>query len=462
MSAISEPQSLYELDRRHVLHPTSPLHDHHAHGPSVVMERGEGIYLTDTNGKRYIDGLSSLWNVNVGHGRTEIAEAAAEQMGKLAFSHTFNRFSHEPVVRLAVKLASLLPGDLNAVQLTSGGSESNDTAFKLIRHYFKLKGEPNRYKIIARSRAYHGITMGATSATGIPSFLAMGGPLAEGFLHAEAPYGYRCGCQGECDGSCSIDSMRGIIAREGADTVAAIIVEPVQGAGGVIVPPPGYLRRVRELCDEYGLLMVADEVITGFGRTGEWFGVMHDGVVPDVLTFAKGVTSGYAPLGGVAVRDVLRDRLAELSPEGYVLPHGFTYSGHPMACAVALKNIEIIEREGLVGQSARMGKLLRERLEAIKARSPLVGNVMSQGLLASIELVQDKETKASFDPSVKAAARLFGIAMERGLITRAIMINGTDIVGLCPPLISNADQIGEICDILEASLNDLERQLNAG
>jgi len=450
-----ETRDLEELDRRHILHPTSPVNDNYKLGPLVTMERGDGVYLYDTKGKRYLDGLASLWNVNVGHGREELAEAAAFQMKKLAFSHTFNRFSHEPMIRLGERLAALLPGDLNAIQFTSGGSESNDTAFKLVRHYFKMIGRPERYKFIARKRAYHGITMGATSATGIPSFGVMGGPLAEGFFHAETPYGYRCSCPGECDGSCSIDSMRAIVEREGAETVAAIIVEPVQGAGGVIVPPDGYMRRVRELCDEYGLLLIADEVITGFGRIGYWFGSMHDGVVPDLLTFAKGVTSGYAPLGGVAIRAPIHERLASASPEGYVLPHGFTYSGHPMACAVALANIEIIEREGLVERSAVMGAKLAEGLRGLQARSPIVGNVMARGLIASIELVRDKETRQSFDPGFKAAAKLFRLAMSRGLITRAIMIEGTDIVALCPPLIVDDGQIGEILDILEVSLAEL-------
>lgn len=457
---MSAQDRLNELDRKHLLHPTSPIRDHYAQGPMVVMERGEGIYLYDTNGKRYIDGLSSLWNVNVGHGRRELAEAAAAQMSKVAFTHTFNRFSHEPVIRLSEKLAVLAPGDLNVTQFTSGGSEANDTAFKLVRHYFQLAGQPNRYKIISRYRAYHGITMGATSATGIPSFLKMGGPLAEGFFHAAAPYGYRCTeCAGECGGQCSLDSMRAIIEREGPETVAAIIVEPIQGAGGVIVPPPGYLKAVRELCDRYGLLMIADEVITGFGRTGRWFGSMHDGVVPDILTFAKGVTSGYIPLGGVIIRESLHRRLAELSAEGQVLPHGFTYSGHPTSCAVALANLDIIEREGLVARAEEMGGVLRACLDELQSRSRLIGNVSSHGLIASIELVRDRDTRASFEPGVKAASRLFAKALERGLITRAIMIDGTDIVALCPPLVIDSGQIDETMNILSDALAALEKEL---
>lgn len=451
---------LSQLDRKHLLHPTSSIRDHYAQGPMVVMERGEGVYLYDTNGKRYIDGLSSLWNVNVGHGRRELAEAAAAQMNKLAFTHTFNRFSHEPVIRLSEKLASLTPGDLNVTQFTSGGSEANDTAFKLVRHYFQLAGEPNRYKIISRYRAYHGITMGATSATGIPSFLKMGGPLAEGFYHAAAPYDYRCTeCKVECDGSCSLNSMRDIIEREGPETVAAIIVEPIQGAGGVIVPPPGYLTGVRALCDRYGLLMIADEVITGFGRTGEWFGTMQDGVVPDIMTIAKGVSSGYIPLGGVVIRETLHRRLAELSGEGQVLPHGFTYSGHPAACAVALKNIEIIENEGLVARSKQMGGMLRACLEVLQSRSRLIGNVMSRGLIASIEIVRDQNTRTSFDPGLKVANRLFAKALDRGLITRAIMIDGTDIVALCPPLVIDSGQIDEMMNILSDALVSLEKEV---
>ncbi|MFC0335577.1 aspartate aminotransferase family protein [Paenibacillus sepulcri] len=457
---MADNQRLMELDRKHILHPTSPIKDHYEQGPSVIMQRGEGIYVYDTEGKQYLDGLSSLWNVNVGHGRQELAQAAMEQMSKLAYSHSFNRFSHEPAILLAEKIASLAPADLNVCHFTSGGSESNDTVFKLIRHYFKLKGETNRYKIIARYRAYHGVTMGATSATGIPVFRQMGGPLADGFVQAGAPYSYRCDkCESCAEGgaACAVQSMEEAILREGPDTVAAVIVEPIQGAGGVIVPPPGYMKEIRRLCDKYGILMIADEVITGFGRTGKWFGMEHEGVVADLMTFAKGITSGYVPLGGVILNDGLHKELAELSTA--VLPHGYTYSGHPTACAVALKNLEIIERENLVANAAAMGQVLSAGLEQLKRDSDIVGNVTYRGLLASVELVEDKADKRAFPAAKKAAQLVFDKAKEKGLITRAITIDNTDIIALCPPLTIQKDQVESLIDILATSIADARKEL---
>jgi len=452
--------NFYELDRRHHLHPSTPIKNNFDNGPLAVMEKGEGIYLYDIDGKKYIDGLSSLWNVNIGHGRKELAEVAEKQMSQLAYSHSFNGLTHKNAVLLAEKVASLAPGDLNVCHFTSGGSESNDTVFKLIRHYFKLKGKPEKYKIIARERAYHGISMGATSATGIPMFREMGGPLAEGFVHVKAPYCYRCvDCEPECHCECAIDSMIQKIKQEGPETIAAIIVEPIQGAGGVIVPPQGYLKRVREICDEYGILLVADEVITGFGRTGKWFGMEHDQVVPDFMTIAKGITSGYIPLGGVVVSDRIHKDLVSISNEFSPLPHGYTYSGHPTACAVALRNIEIMERENLVQNSYEMGHYLKAGLERVMENSPIIGNVMAKGLIASVELVEDKDSKKSFDPSKRVAAQVFGAAFKKGLITRGIAFNGTDIIALCPPLIINKEQINQTLDILESAIQDVHKQL---
>ncbi|MEB3101779.1 aminotransferase family protein [Ferviditalea candida] len=454
MSNLSE---LIELDKKHCLHPSSPIKDHYSQGPMVLMEKGQGIYLYDFNGKEYIDGLSSLWNVNIGHGRAELAEAAREQMSRLAFSHSFNRFSHRGAIELAEKLASLTPGDLSVTQFTSGGSESNDTAFKLARHYFKLKGQPNRYKIISRYRAYHGISMGATSATGIPVFRQMGGPLAEGFLHAAAPYCYRCE-EEDCTGY-SIKSIEDIIQSEGPKTVAAVIVEPIQGAGGVIVPPLGYLKEIRRICDKYGILMIADEVITGFGRTGKWFGVEYDGVVPDMMSIAKGITSGYIPLGGVVIRGSIHQELVANSQESAILPHGFTYSGHPTACAVALKNLEIMADEKLVDNAAKMGLLLQEGLKKMRDELDIVGNFMSRGLIGSIEIVQEKATKKPFSKELNAANRVFAKALENGLITRAISIDQTDMVAVCPPLIINELELQRMLDILYESIKEVQRDI---
>ncbi len=330
-------KDLTELDKKHFIHPTSSIKQQQENGPKLMIEKGDGIYLTDRNGKTYIDAMSSLWNVNIGHGRKELADAASAQMQKLAYSSAFATFSHEPAILLAEKIASLAPGDLQAVFFTSGGSESNDTAFKLARHYWKIQGKPEKRTIISLKRGYHGVAAGSTSATGIPEFWEMAGHMMTGFSHAGTHY--------EKTADAAIQSLHELIEKQGADKIAAFIAEPVQCSGGVLIPPDNYFTEIRRLCDEHDILFIADEVITGFGRTGKMFGIENYGVVPDMMTFAKGVTSGYIQLGGVIVSEKIHNMMKEKS-EG-TLFHGFTYSGHPTAAAVALKNIEIIEKEGL-------------------------------------------------------------------------------------------------------------------
>lgn len=351
-----EIKKLMELDKKHYLHPTSSLKQQQEQGPKYIFTEGKGIYLTDGYGDQYIDALASLWNVNIGHGRKELGEVASEQMAKLAYSSSFNNLSHEPVILLSEKLASLTPGDINVFFYTSGGSESNDTAFKLVRYYWKLKSQPEKKKIIGLELGYHGVTVAASSATAIRQFQEMAPGKAPDFLHAAA---HKTNCElGDRNDPDFAKSIRGIIEREGKDTIAAIILEPVQGAGGINIAPEGYLQAVRQLCDEYGILMIVDEVICGFGRTGEMFGVDNWDVVPDIMSMAKGITSGYVQLGAVGITERLRNELAELSDD--VLFHGFTYSGHPTACAVALKNIEIIENENLVEYTKQMEAVFLE------------------------------------------------------------------------------------------------------
>jgi putrescine---pyruvate transaminase len=452
---------LRELDRKHYLHPASPIRDHYELGPSVMMDRGEGIYLFDIEGKRYLDGLSSLWNVNVGHGRVRLAEAAAKQMSRLAYSHSFNRFSHENAVLLAAKIAELTPGDLDVCQFTSGGSEANDTAIKLARHYFRLNGEPGRNKILSRKRAYHGVSLGATSATGLPAFHEMSAPLAGGFVHGPSPFCYHCELGltfPSCQIACAVQGMKALIEAEGSDTVAAIILEPIQASGGVVVPPIGYLQAIRSLCDQYGILMIVDEVITGFGRTGKWFAIEHEyGVVPDMMTFAKGVTSGYLPLGGVIMTERMHKQLVQNSTQS--LAHGYTYSGHPAACAVALENIRILEEEDLIRNAETMGHVLLGRLKTLQQRYAIIGNVSGRGLLAAIEFVQDRTACRSFDPSMKIVQRVYESALRKGLITRPISHMGTDILGLCPPLTITEPQIEDIVDILSDVLSEVTAEL---
>ncbi|MCZ2257393.1 aminotransferase family protein [Sporosarcina sp. G11-34] len=443
-------ENLIELDKKHFIHPTSSIKDQQAKGAKIIIEKGEGIYLTDKTGKVFIDAMSSLWNVNIGHGRKELGEAAKEQMDKLAFSSAFSTFSHEPIIQLAKKIADLAPPSLNATFFTSGGSESNDSAFKLVRHYWRIQGQPERNKIISLKRGYHGVAAGSTSATGIPEFWDMAGQQQTGFVHAETPYWE--GTEG------SIASIRAVIEAQGPETIAAFIAEPIQGAGGVLIPPNDYFKEIRTICDEYGIVFIADEVITGFGRTGTMFGLEHWGVEPDMMTFAKGVTSGYFPLGGVIVSDKIHDVLKEKS-EG-TLFHGFTYSGHPTAAAVALKNIEIIENEGLVENSRKMGELLLEGFKEIKAGLKIVGDVRAVGLLGAVELVEDPKTNKRFSSDLKVAAKVIEALHERGVICRAVTYESTDIICFSPPLTINEEQIKTLVEKLHDSIASVESELS--
>ncbi|MGI8552152.1 MAG: aspartate aminotransferase family protein [Dehalococcoidia bacterium] len=444
-------QDLVQNDLEHVIH---PLYHPKAQENALIFERGEGIWLIDINGKRYIDALSSLWNVNVGHGRAELAEAAARQMRTLEFNNSYTGFANVPSIELATRLASLAPGDLNAVFFTSGGGESNESAFKMARFYWNIQGQPEKYKIIARIDAYHGVTTAAMAATGISQYWDRFGPLAPGFLHAKAPNAYRLG-DGDPVAAAreAIDSIEEIIAREGANTVAAIIVEPIQGAGGVIIPPPEYIRSLRALCDRHELLLIADEVITGFGRTGTWFGMEHYGVQADIMSFAKGVTSGYSQLGGIIISKRIQDLLGR-QPLDVRWMHAYTYSAHPVACAVGLANLDIIEREGLVQRSERMGQRLLEGLRTLESL-PHVGDVRGLGLLARVELVQDKPTRKAFPASAKVGDRVLAEARTRGMITR----NRGDVINVAPPLIVSEAEIDQIVGILRDSIEAVNATL---
>ncbi|MFC4557801.1 aspartate aminotransferase family protein [Virgibacillus kekensis] len=442
-------EHLIELDKKHFIHPTSSIQQQQSDGAKVVMESGDGIYLTDKNGNVFIDAMSSLWNVNVGHGREELAEAAAEQLKKLAFSSSFSTFSNEPAIRLAEKIASLAPAGLNAVFFTSGGSESNDSAIKLVRHYWKIQGKQERRKIIALKRGYHGVAAASTSVTGIPEFWGMAGHMLTDFTHADTHY--------ENGTDKAIASLQETIEREGPETIAAFLAEPIQGAGGVLFPPEGYLKKVRELCDEYGILFIADEVITGFGRTGKMFGMEHYGVTPDLMTFAKGVTSGYIPLGGVIVSDQVHDVLKEKSMG--TLFHGFTYSGHPTAAAVGLKNIEIIEREGLVENSRRMGEELLNGFRKIKKELNIVGDVRTIGLLGAVELVEDPDTNKRFAADMKVAPKVIEALHERGVICRAVTYESTDIICFSPPLVINNKEVADMTDKLHDAILSVQNEL---
>ncbi|RWR10061.1 aspartate aminotransferase family protein [Siminovitchia fortis] len=433
-------QELVELDKKYFIHPTSSLQDQQANGPAIIFDKAEGVHVWDLNGKKYLEGMASLWNVNIGYGRKELAEVAKEQLEKCGYVSSFTGFSNEPAIRLAAKVAEMTPGDLNGVFFTSGGSESNDSAYKLVRHYWKVKGKPEKTKIVARKRAYHGVASGSTSATGIESFHDFTTSLAPGFVHVDPD---------------SPEAFRKLIEEEGADTIAAFLTEPIQGAGGVNLPKEGYLQEIRKICDENDILFIADEVINGFGRTGKMFACEHYDIVPDVLLLAKGISSGYVQLGAVVLREKLHKELIELSPG--VLMHGFTYSGHPTACAVGLKNIEIMENENMVENSRVMGDLLAEKLTELQKETDIVGEVRHLGLLGAVEIVKNQETGERF--AEKVTPKIVAAARERGLILRNVVYWEKDTIVYSPPLCMTEEDVNEFASILKEAVLEVQKSL---
>jgi len=417
------------------------------YGPRQLV-KGRGIYVWDADGRKYLDGLASLWNVTVGHGRAEIRRAVAEQMRRIEYAPTLLGFSSEPAERLAARIARLAPAGLSRVLFTSGGSEANETVIRLVRLYWRLRQRPDKIKIVALNRAYHGSSTGAASLTGLPYFHQYYEPLLEGVVRMPRPFCYRCELDRtypDCGLACA-DELARIIEREGADTIGAFIAEPVQGVGGVVVPPPGYFERIRAICDRHEVLFIADEVITGFGRLGYNFGIQRWKVVPDMIAFAKGVTSGYLPLGGVIMQEAIYQTLVDAGPE-FALHHGFTYSGHPSVCAAALANLDIIEREKLVARTRKLAPYFARALGAL-ACHPIVGEVRTAGLMGAIELVHDRATKAPIPAELGIPARIRDAALQRGVIVRA----SVDTIVVCPPLIIKEKEIDLIAATLDAAI----------
>jgi putrescine aminotransferase len=438
---------LLEADRQFLVH---PLHHPDDHKAPFFVDRGEGAMLTDVDGRALIDGLSGLWNVNIGHGRGELADAAAAQMRKIGFASAYVGQTNAPAIRLAEMIVGHAYPSSSAVYFTTAGAESNESAFKFARFYWKTQDKPDKTKIISRWHAYHGVTMAAMSATGMAAYHKMFGPLVPGFIQVAPPYGYRW--QGNEDpGIAAAEAVEKAILAEGPDTVAAVIAEPVMGAGGVIVPPPTYFPKLREICDRYDVLMIADEVITGFGRTGRWFALGHWGVEPDLVSFAKGVTSGYLPLGGVIVSQRIHAAIESAPPDRKFM-HAATYSGHPVCCAVGVVNVGIIEQDGLVERAAAKGQALLEALDELR-NLPNVGDVRGLGMMCGVELVTDKSTKA---PAIGLGPRVAREAMGRGLLIRARPGSADPAIGdvLCfaPPLMTPDETLKRIPEIVRGSL----------
>ena len=430
-------------DHAHLIH---PLHDPKAHEAGHVWVKGEGAILTDADGKKYLDGLSGLWNVVAGHGRAELAEAAKVQMETLGYCSGYSGSSNPQAIELAERLADLTYPSINRFFFTCGGGEASESSFKMARSYWKLRGKPDKTKVISRQWGYHGVTLAAMSATGISSYWSLFEPRVPGFIHIPSPYPYRYKAPaGVSQGVAAANELERAIRREGPDTVAMFLVEPVQGAGGIIVPQDDYFPRVREICTHYDVLFVADEVITGFGRTGKLFALDHWKVEPDIVQFAKAITSGYFPFGGIGVNDTIAEAL-ESDPAVWM--HAYTYSAHPVGCAVALRTLRIIDEEDFPGQAADKGAALLARLRSALADHPHVGEVRGQGLMCGVELVQDKATKAEFPPQEKIGTRVQAEALERGLFSR---VRG-DVFLLAPPIITTHAQLERAVEILAASV----------
>jgi putrescine aminotransferase len=453
MGLSEETQRWVELDRRHHLHPFTTFKDLAAKGSRIIV-RGEGCYLWDSEGNRILDAMSGLWCINVGYGRERLARAAYEQMRRLPFYNSFFQCSTPPAIELAAKLAELLPGGLDRIFFVSSGSEANDTIVKSIWYYWNLVGRPRKKHFISRRLGYHGIGLGSASLTGM-TFMhrPFDLPLPR-FSHIGNPYRFAEGGDME-PGAFGLKAARELeerIREIGPDNVAAFVAEPIQGAGGVIIPPESYWPEIQRICRKHDVLLVVDEVICGFGRTGNWWGSQTFGIEPDVIAMAKGLSSGYQPIAAVAFGRRLGDALYA---SDFEYAHGVTYAGHPTACAVALENIAIIEEEGLATRAAgHIGDYFAERLRTL-ADHPLVGEVRAKGLLAAIELVDDKATRRMFEPPGKLGLTVRDIAIENGIVMRAVR----DSLILAPPLILTEEQVDEIVDKARRTLEDTMRFL---
>lgn len=435
-------------DRAHLIHPLQypPLNRNNR-----IWVKGSGSIIEDAEGHEYIDGLAGLWNVAVGHGREELAQAAFEQMSTLAYHSAYVGGSNLPAIHLARKLSALAYPQINSFYFTSGGAEASETSFKTARFYWKAVGKPNKVKVISRMRGYHGLTMAAMSATGMPGFWTMFEPRVPNFVQIESPYPYRFNNPDPSvsPGIAAANLLEAKILEEGADTVAAFIAEPVQGAGGVIVPPFDYFPRIREICDQYDVLLISDEVITGFGRTGKWFGLEHYGIEPDIMQFAKAITSGYVPLGGIGISDKIADVMNNV-PLSQRWMHAYTYSAHPTCCAVALENLRIMEDENLVDRANLQGAKLIHALAGLRGMEG-VGDVRGLGLIAAVEIVADKNTKAAYPADRQLSQRMMDALLAKGLYTRVLF----DTIAICPPLVVTDTQIDRIVQIVRETIPEV-------
>ncbi len=434
-----------------VLHPYTHLRKHESEGP-LVITGGKGVYVQDEAGKSYIEGLAGLWCTSLGFGEERLVEAAAAQMRKLPYYHVFAHKSHDVGIELAERLLAMMPVKMSKVFFNNSGSEANDTAVKMVWYYNNALGRHRKKKIIARIKGYHGVTVAAASLTGLPNnHLDFDLPIAN-IRHADCPHFYRYGKTGESEEAFATrmaESLEAQIQREGPDTVAAFIAEPIMGAGGVIVPPKTYFAKIQAVLKKYDVLMIADEVICGFGRTGKMFGTETFGIKPDIMTMAKALSSAYLPISATIISEALYQAFLSQSDKIGTFAHGYTYSGHPVCAAVALETLKIYEERNILEHVRKVAPRFQDGLRRFESH-PLVGEVRGIGLIAGIELVQDKASKQSFDPKAGIGAHLAQRAQEHGLIIRAM----GDNIGVCPPLIISDSEIDELLARFDRALDD--------
>jgi 4-aminobutyrate--pyruvate transaminase len=448
--------SLAARDVDSLIHPFTNLAKHAVDGP-LVIARGEGVYVYDEDGNRYLEGLAGLWCASLGFSEQRLALAASEQLAELPTYHMFHGKSHAPGIELAEHLLRIAPVPMARVMFVGSGSEANDTALKLVRYYHHARGLPQKRKVVSRVRGYHGVTLACASLTGLPHLHRDFGLPLEGVLHADCPHYYRYGWPGETEEQFSArmaDDLERLILREGPDTVGAFIAEPIMGAGGVIMPPAGYFERIQAVLKKYDVLLIADEVITAFGRTGNMVGCETYDIRPDLITVAKALSAGYQPIGAVLVSAPIHDVMLAQSEKIGTFAHGYTYTGHPVCAAVALRALQIYEEDDILGHVAEVAPYFAARLHALGSH-PMVGQARALGLIGALELMAEAVQKVPFDPSIQVGARVVQECLRRGVILRPV----GDTITFCPPLIVSRSEIGFLFDTVTEALDVVAGEL---
>jgi 4-aminobutyrate--pyruvate transaminase len=454
---MARANTLAARDRQSLVHPFTDLAAHAKAGP-LVIDRGEGVYVIDADGHRYLEAMAGLWSASLGFSETRLIEAAEAQLRRLPSYHLFGGKSYSAAIELAERLLALAPVPMSKALFVNSGSEANDTALKLVRYYHHAQGKPEKTKIIARMRAYHGMTLGGASLTGLPNAHRDFGLPLEGVLHADCPHYYRFAEPGETEAGFAsrlVDNLERLILREGPATIGALIAEPVMGAGGVILPPAGYFEQLQAILKKYDVLLIADEVITGFGRTGAMFGCQTYGLRPDLITVAKALSAGYQPIGAVLISEPIHQVLLTQSRRIGTFGHGFTSGGHPVAAAVALRALEIYEDDDIVSQVRARAPQFGRRVKQL-AEHPLVGDTRSVGLVGAIELMADGPRRIPFEPELKIGARVVQRALEQGVILRPLV----DTIAFCPPLTIRPAEVDFLFDVVGRALDRVAVELD--